>query len=292
MVAAGQVGSTNRPRKQRVADKEILARVALFSNLKAHPSRAVSGCVMHPDLVVAERDDLPWRVEHIDGGERIHVQPEHRPLLHGALVEEHVVAVQVNGDAQGLLRSGDAGHMIDVGMSQKNVANGQGPLLRERQQALYLVARVNQHRLPGTFAADDEAILEKRSHGLCLNYHGRTRMILAIVDDLMFTSKIRTTATQLGVPLSFARSSEGALAEMRKQRPALVIFDLNSTRSAPLTTIAAMKSDPALADIPSLGFVSHVQTDLIDAARQAGVDEVVARSAFTMRLPEILARGK
>ena len=117
-------------------------------------------------------------------------------------------------------------------------------------------------------------------------------MILAIVDDLMFSSKIKATATQLGVPLTFARSSENALAEMRKNRPALVIFDLNSQRTEPLGTLAAMKSDPALTDIPSVGFVSHVQTELIEAARQAGVGEVLARSAFTMQLPEILARGK
>lgn len=117
-------------------------------------------------------------------------------------------------------------------------------------------------------------------------------MILAIVDDLMFTSKIKATATQLGVPLTFARSSANALAEMRKSRPTLVILDLNSQRSEPLATLAAMKSDPALADIPSVGFVSHVQTDLIDAARQAGVGEVLARSAFTVQLPEILSRGQ
>ena len=117
-------------------------------------------------------------------------------------------------------------------------------------------------------------------------------MILAIVDDLMFTSKIRTTATQLGVPLTFARSSEAALTEMRRERPDLVILDLNSARTAPLTIVAAMKSDPQLATIPSIGFVSHVQTELIEAARKAGVGEVLARSAFTMRLPEILANGK
>ncbi len=46
--------------------------------------------------------------------------------------------------------------------------------------------------------------------------------------------------------------------------------------------------EPALAAIPTIGFVSHVQADLIDAARQAGVGEVLARSAFTMRLGEIL----
>jgi PleD family two-component response regulator len=117
-------------------------------------------------------------------------------------------------------------------------------------------------------------------------------MILAVVDDLMFTSKIRAAATQLGVPLAFARSSAAALADMRATRPALVILDLNSARSEPLATVAAMKADPALADIPTVGFVSHVQTELIDAARQAGVGEVMARSAFTVQLPEILARGR
>jgi hypothetical protein len=53
-----------------------------------------------------------------------------------------------------------------------------------------------------------------------------------------------------------------------------------------------MKADPALAAIPTVGFASHVQTEVIDAARRAGVDDVMARSAFTQRLAEILARGK
>ncbi len=117
-------------------------------------------------------------------------------------------------------------------------------------------------------------------------------MILALVDDLMFTSKIKTTATRLGVPLVFARSLESALAEMRKSRPSLVILDLNSVKTQPLATVAAMKSDPSLAEVPAIGFVSHVQTDLIDAARQAGVGEVLPRSAFTIHLPEILERGR
>lgn len=115
-------------------------------------------------------------------------------------------------------------------------------------------------------------------------------MILAILDDLMFVSKIRTAASQLGVAVTFARSSEAALAEMRKSAPSLVIFDLNSARADPLGTLAAMKRDPALAAIPTLGFVSHVQTDVINAARQAGVDEVLARSAFTQQLADILTR--
>ena len=65
-------------------------------------------------------------------------------------------------------------------------------------------------------------------------------------------------------------------------------FDLNGTKLRPLDVIAAMKSDPALSSIPTLGYVSHVHTDVIAAARAAGIDEVLARSAFSERLGEIL----
>lgn len=114
-------------------------------------------------------------------------------------------------------------------------------------------------------------------------------MILAVLDDLMFSSKIKTTATGLGVPVVFARSAEAALAEMRKTTPQLVIFDLNNTRTAPLDIVAAMKADPALAAVPTIGYASHVMVDVIDAARKAGVGQVMARSLFTQQLADILA---
>ena len=116
-------------------------------------------------------------------------------------------------------------------------------------------------------------------------------MIVAVLDDLMFSSKIKTTANQLGVAVTFARSADAALAEMRKTPPpSLVIFDLNNARTNPLGIVAQMKSDAALASIPTVGYASHVQVDVINAAREAGVGEVLARSAFTLQLAEILTR--
>jgi len=117
-------------------------------------------------------------------------------------------------------------------------------------------------------------------------------MILAVLDDLMFSSKIKTAANQLGVDLRFSRSLDGALETMRKNPPALVIFDLNNDRLNPLGIVAAMHADPALTSIPTLGYASHVQTDVVNAARQAGVGEVLARSAFTQQLGEILERHR
>ncbi len=116
-------------------------------------------------------------------------------------------------------------------------------------------------------------------------------MVLAVVDDLMFSSKIRSTAGRLGITVKFARSREAALAAMRAEAPTLVILDLDTARVDPLGTVAAMKTDPALSTIPTVGFVSHVRTDLIEAARRAGVNDVMPRSAFAAQLADILGRG-
>src|SRR5947207_2588896 len=92
-------------------------------------------------------------------------------------------------------------------------------------------------------------------------------MILAVVDDLLFTSKIKSAAARLGVPVVFARSSQSALSEMRKEAPTLVIFDLDTTRTDPLGTLAAMKGDAAPAGNHGIG--------LAFAAQMAGVPLVV-----------------
>ena len=113
-------------------------------------------------------------------------------------------------------------------------------------------------------------------------------MILVAVDDMLFSSKIRTVAKLAGVDIAFARTPPEIMEQSRAQRPSLVIFDLNSIKAAPLTTVAALKADPELSPIRTLGFVSHVHTDLIGAARSAGIDEVMARSAFAGNLAEIL----
>ena len=70
-----------------------------------------------------------------------------------------------------------------------------------------------------------------------------------------------------------------------------MIFDLNSGKTDPIRTIAAIKADPGLASTKAIGFASHVHTDLIFAARQAGIDDVMARSAFVTQLADILAAG-
>jgi DNA-binding NarL/FixJ family response regulator len=116
-------------------------------------------------------------------------------------------------------------------------------------------------------------------------------MIVCVVDDLIFSIKISTAAKHLGVDMFFERSKDKVVQTIRDKQPSLVIFDLNSGRLAPMAAIAAMKADAELAGIPTLGFVSHVDSDTINAARAAGIGQVLARSAFSDRLGDILSSG-
>jgi PleD family two-component response regulator len=113
-------------------------------------------------------------------------------------------------------------------------------------------------------------------------------MVLLVVDDLFFSIKIKTAAQHLGTEVYFERTGERTLDAIRDKKPRLVVFDLDAAKLRPMETVAAMKDDPELRAVPTLGFVSHVHADTIAAARAAGIDQVLARSAFADRIGAIL----
>ena len=114
-------------------------------------------------------------------------------------------------------------------------------------------------------------------------------MIVCVMDDRMASINISSLAKAIGgIDLYFERVPAQVLPSIRDRRPSLVIFDLNSRTMAPLPAIAAMKADPALASVRTIGFVSHVDADTVAAARAAGIDQVLARSAFFSNLRHIL----
>jgi PleD family two-component response regulator len=110
------------------------------------------------------------------------------------------------------------------------------------------------------------------------------RRVLAAVEDLLFKSKISETASTLGMEASFPRNPKRVLEVLRESPPDLLVLDLNSARFKPLTLLQTVRSDEATREVPTVGFLSHVQKDLAVAAREAGCDRIVARSAFTKDL--------
>ena len=78
--------------------------------------------------------------------------------------------------------------------------------------------------------------------------------------------------------------------ERAKTAPALVIVDLNFDALDPVKTIAAIKQLPEAKGTSVIAFVSHIQAELKMRAHDAGCDMVLARSAFSQNLPQILKR--
>ncbi|MCM3900418.1 MAG: hypothetical protein ND866_01815 [Pyrinomonadaceae bacterium] len=115
-----------------------------------------------------------------------------------------------------------------------------------------------------------------------------TRTVIAAVDDMIFISKIRATSEQVGVDVRFSRNADALLASVRENRANLIIVDLHSQKIDPIALATALKSDPELQGIELLGFFSHVQTDLMREATEAGYDRVIPRSAFSKDLASIL----
>ena len=106
----------------------------------------------------------------------------------------------------------------------------------------------------------------------------------------MFSTKISAAAKAVQAAIAFERAPDKVVERVRAERPSLVIFDLNSARLKPIEIIGSLKADPDVRGTPTLGYASHVQADVIAAARSAGCDEVLARSAFSEKLGDILTR--
>lgn len=115
------------------------------------------------------------------------------------------------------------------------------------------------------------------------------RTIIAIVDDLFFASKIRGTAEQVEVSVSFPRHADGVAEIIKRDSPALIICDLHSTRIDAIDLARRLKANEETRDIPLLGFFSHVQTELRQNAEQAGFNRVIPRSVFAKSLIQLLS---
>jgi len=112
--------------------------------------------------------------------------------------------------------------------------------------------------------------------------------VAILVDDMFFTAKINSAASACGREIERVKTRE-QLEGLVASPPSLLIIDLNSDRLDPVQSIEFLKSQPEPNQVPIVGFVSHVQADLIRRAQAAGCDYVLPRSAFTQLLSEIVA---
>jgi PleD family two-component response regulator len=116
------------------------------------------------------------------------------------------------------------------------------------------------------------------------------KKLLAAVDDLFFTVKISDAAKRAGLQVEFVKNEKDLLDKAKDEHPALIIFDLNFGAIQPLKVISKLKSSSELRSISLIGYLSHVQGELKQKAHEIGCDMVLARSALSQNLSQILKR--
>jgi CheY-like chemotaxis protein len=103
-------------------------------------------------------------------------------------------------------------------------------------------------------------------------------------DDLMFGSRITSTARSLGLTIKSARSVDVLESLAKQDAPSCVILDLaNPTLQLSALLTRLRETCPAMPRVVAYG--SHVDAAELKAARDAGCDLVLPRSAFVELLP-------
>jgi len=114
--------------------------------------------------------------------------------------------------------------------------------------------------------------------------------VVALVEDLLFLSRIREAAHAQGLEVRSVRSVPDLLRACAPP-PRVVILDLDAPDLPAAEAVAALGADATLAAVPTVGFFSHVHAERGRLARAVGCSRVVPRSAFVHELPNILAGG-
>src|SRR5687768_16788547 len=92
------------------------------------------------------------------------------------------------------------------------------------------------------------------------------KKILAVVNDLFFSVKITEAAKKAGMQVEFVKDEAGVLAKA-KDRPTLIIFDLNFESVNPIQVIEELKRSAETKSISLIGYLSHLQAELKQKAQ-------------------------
>ncbi len=111
--------------------------------------------------------------------------------------------------------------------------------------------------------------------------------LIVAVRDLVFRSKIFAAAERLGVEVRLAPRGVPLSQAARDLGPGPVLADL--TEPGVIAEVGAAKKAGATRVV---GFLGHLQADLMQAAAEAGVDEVLTRGQLVQKLDVLLQEGR
>ncbi|USN97896.1 MAG: hypothetical protein H6810_06785 [Phycisphaeraceae bacterium] len=117
-------------------------------------------------------------------------------------------------------------------------------------------------------------------------------MVLYSAADLLWATRIKSTADAMGVPCRPARTAAMLRARLGDSEVRAVLLDLDAPEQA-WELLAVLRGPDAGERENSIRVIAwgpHVAVDLFAKARELGADEVLTRGAFASALPDLLVR--
>lgn len=111
-------------------------------------------------------------------------------------------------------------------------------------------------------------------------------LALLLTADLACSSQATGAAARAAVPLEVVMSVPKLIERSAEAAPKLVILDLNTPSLDCQNVLDHLQT--LMPKPHSIAFGPHVHAGRLDAARQAGCDQVLSRGEFYARLDELL----
>lgn len=118
-------------------------------------------------------------------------------------------------------------------------------------------------------------------------------MILYAAADLVWATRIKSLADDMGVPCRPARNEKMLRDRLSDSPVRTLLLDLDAPEQA--RELLAVLRGPDAGEreraVKIIAWGPHVAVDLLAETRAAGADEVMTRGAFSNALPGILGAG-
>lgn len=100
----------------------------------------------------------------------------------------------------------------------------------------------------------------------------------------MFSSRIESAATKAGIPVKVMDTLESFIEEAKQNMPQVALVNLDAAEGK----LSALEGLAKGSSCKIVGYHSHVNINLAEAAQRIGIHVVLSRGAFVNKLEGIL----
>jgi CheY-like chemotaxis protein len=115
-------------------------------------------------------------------------------------------------------------------------------------------------------------------------------LVIALCPDLMMRSRIESGLDIAGYRLRVAGGPSRLAAALAEEAPACILIDLEAGDDA-ISVIEHLRADAATAGVPLAAFAGHTNVDLLEQAKAAGADPVVARGQAAISTGKVVQQA-